>query len=284
MRIKASGKKIKDINTQDGFVDVYYKKISKQIRNKTDVGINLDSYKINKVKSKVSIEVYFHAILGKIVLHTHPVMLNSILASYNARSLVKSIFNSDNFIKYVKPGYELGLEIKNKIAKNSLSQQNNSEFYLQNHGLILTGDDVDAIIKRSEEIEMLSHNFLNFLKTKFKIFELPELLGSDEKLFKCNNNKINNFLNIVPNIFKKSTNPDTVIFCGPKIFNVIPNTIHYDLKTYIQNYNSKPKVFLYDKNFYILTNNKKSLQMVEEVLLSHLQITSTVYKKLKPLS
>ena len=25
MRIKASGKKIKDINTQDGFVDVYYK-------------------------------------------------------------------------------------------------------------------------------------------------------------------------------------------------------------------------------------------------------------------
>ena len=38
------------------------------------------------------------------------------------------------------------------------------------------------------------------------------------------------------------------------------------------------------KIFYILTNNKKSLQMVEEVLLSHLQITSTVYKKLKPLS
>ena len=63
---------------------------------------------------------------------------------------------------------------------------------------------------------MLSHNFLNSLKTKFKIFELPELLGSDEKLFKCNNNKINNFLNIVPNIFKKSTNPDTVIFAAQK--------------------------------------------------------------------
>ena len=44
-------------------------------------------------------------------------MLNSILASYNARSLVKSIFNSDNFIKYVKPGYELGLEIKIKLLK-----------------------------------------------------------------------------------------------------------------------------------------------------------------------
>ena len=44
-------------------------------------------------------------------------MLNSILASYNARSLVKSIFNSDNFIKYVKPGYELGLEIKIKLQK-----------------------------------------------------------------------------------------------------------------------------------------------------------------------
>ena len=211
-------------------------------------------------------------------------MLNSILASYNARSLVKSIFNSDNFIKYVKPGYELGLEIKNKIAKNSLSEQKNSEFYLQNHGLILTGDDVDAIIKRSEEIEMLSYNFLNSLKTKFKIYELPELLGSDEKLFKCNNNKIKNFLNIVPNIFEKSTNPDTVIFCGPKIFNVIPNTIHHDLKTYFQNYNSKPKVFLYDRNFYILANNRKNLQMVEEVLLSHLKITSNVHKKLKPLS
>ena len=33
--------------------------ISKQIRNKTDVGINLDSYKINKVKSKVSMKFIF---------------------------------------------------------------------------------------------------------------------------------------------------------------------------------------------------------------------------------
>ena len=72
---------------------------------------------------------------------------------------------------------------------------------MQNHGLILTGDDVDAIIKRSEEIEMFSHNFLNSLKTKFKIFELPELLGSDENCLNAIITKLI-ILNIVPNIFK----------------------------------------------------------------------------------
>lgn len=284
MRIKASGKKIIDINKLDGFVDVYYNEIIRQMKRKSNEGIDLDFYKVDNVKSKVSIEVYFHAILDKIVLHTHPVMLNSILASSKAKSLVKSIFKSENFIKYVKPGYELGLEIKNKVAKNLLTKRDNSEFYLQNHGLILSGDNVDVIIKRSEEIEQLSQNFLNSLNNEFKIFNLPKLLGSKEILFLCNNQEINNFLNNVSYIFKKATNPDTVIFCGPKIFNVVPNTIHQDLQFFIKNYNSIPKIFLHNKKFYILAKNHKILNVIEEVLLSHLQITSNVHGKFKPLS
>ncbi len=285
MRIKASGKRIKEINKRDGFVDVYYKQINKKINIKNNYSkINLDDFKVEKVSSRVSIEVYFHAILDKIVLHTHPVMLNTILCSLNAKSLIKSIFGSKNFINYIKPGYQLGLEIQNRYIKNSLNNDDNSEFYLQNHGLILSGNNVDEIIKRSEMIEKLSQKFLNSQKTKFKIFDIPRLIYSNLNIFLCKNEDINNFINTNFSLIKKATNPDTVIFCGPEIFFVNPNTFIHDIKLFFKNYKTIPKVYLYNKKFYILTENTKSKNAIEEVLLSHLKITSNIFFKIKSLS
>ena len=162
--------------------------------------------------------------LGKIVFHTIQPKLNSILCSTNAKLIIKKYFKSKNFIEYVKPGYELGIEIYKVLQKEHQSLILILSFFLQNHGLIISGDNVNEIIKKSEEIENTSEAYLKSMKQDLNIFKVLEILKIKQKIFKCTNPEV--YKLIKKNLWiinQTATNPDTC-FCGPKIFIVNSNT------------------------------------------------------------
>ena len=264
-------------------MDVNFVKIRDLILKPKKSKIDLEDFKILKNENKVSIEVYFHAILGKIVFHTHPTKLNSILCSTNAKLIIKKYFKSKNFIEYVKPGYELGIEIYKALQKEH--QKSNIVFFLQNHGLIISGDNVNEIIKKSEEIENISEAYLKSMKQDLNIFKVPEILKIKQKIFKCTNPEV--YKLIKKNLWiinQTATNPDTAVFCGPKIFIVNSNTFLDEIKIYSLNYNTFPKIYFYKNDLFFLSQNYKSSEVIEEILLSHLRILSKVGSGLKSLS
>ena len=269
MRIKASGKKITDINKSDGFIDVDYQSIIKSLQNYNT--LNANDLNNNKLNPKISIEVHFHAILKKVVLHTHPVELNSIMASKDASIIIKEIDSSINYIPYVKPGVKLGLE----VLKTLKSQKNKTDdcliFCLQNHGLIITANTAEKVVKQSQKLEKLISNFFNQKKIKFDLEKIYYLLDVKEKLFLSENKFLSKTLkNHSYLINYLATSPDTVIFCGPKPFNINPNQIEQEINEYIELFQTKPKLYVYGSKIYFLAHSKRQADMMEEVFISHI--------------
>lgn len=276
MRIKASGQKVIDINKPDGFVDVNHLKIKKflQCYDFNCLDINNQFIFENNKNTKISIEVYFHAILKRVVLHTHPIELNSLLASSDAFQIIQTITKSINYIPYIKPGLFLGLEVL-KLLNNLKENKQDSciVFYLQNHGLIISAETVDEVIEKSKEIECLILNFLKKSKPKFEIESICNLLNLKEKFFVSRNTYISDLLIKKSYLINyKATNPDTVIFCGPSPFNVNPNEIYNEIKDYITRFKTYPKVYFFETKLYYLAFSQRQADMMEDVFLSHIFI------------
>ena len=271
MRIKASGRKITDINRADGFVDVNYQKIIKSLNDYNPVGFTNDFNNNNQLNPTISIEVHFHAILKQVVLHTHPIELNSILASSDGSKIIEEIASSINYIPYIKPGVQLGLEVLRLLKLETNKSDNCLVFYLQNHGLIISADTADEVIQESKKIEILVSSFLEEKKVKFNLGCIHDLLNIHEKIFPSDNIYLQNIIQNNSYILNYlATSPDTVIFCGPKPFNVNPKEFKNEINKYIQLFKTYPKIYIYNSKVYFLAHSKRQANMIEEVFLSHL--------------
>ena len=276
MRIKASGQRVIDINKPDGFVDVNYLEIKNFLHsyNSNCLEINNKFVFENSKNTKISIEVYFHAILKRVVLHTHPIELNSLLASRDAFQIIQKITEYINYIPYIKPGLFLGLEVLKLL--NNVKENNKDScivFYLQNHGLIISAQTAEEVIKKSKEIESLTLNFLKNSKQKFEIESICNLLNLKQKFFVSKNAHISDLLTKKSYLINyKATNPDTVIFCGPSPFNINPNEISNEINNYLIKFKTYPKVYFFERKLYYLAYSQRQADMMEDVFLSHIFI------------
>jgi len=122
MAIKASGWALSNVTNIDGYCIVDYKSINKYLEN-PDLDESLFVKKINSyVKDKTnslrpSIETGFHAMLGKYVIHTHSVFVNSLTCAEEGKDILLNLFPSAIWVDYVTPGVDITVSIK-KALKN----------------------------------------------------------------------------------------------------------------------------------------------------------------------
>lgn len=282
MRIKSSGVKITDILKNKGYVDVNYPKICKYLNEFKNGLLNINDTKKNKTNTPISIEVFFHAILQKVVLHTHPIYLNAILCSQNGKSIIKNIFPSSFFVPYLDPGIDLGIFIQNKI-KNDISREGNI-FFLENHGLIVSGNCSNDVIKITEQIHKKCKIFISKNKYRFDLISNLKNINSKLKLFPFKNKKISDEINKHQWLCQiLATTPDTAIFCGAKPLIINDFTFHKDFLKYVKNFGTYPKVLIYDNKVFALTTSSKISNVIEEVFLSHISILLNSSGKIKTL-
>ena len=285
MRIKASGQRIKDINNNLGFVDLNYLKINQSLRSNL-VNKNQNDFFIDKnCDAKMSIEAYFHSVLKKIVLHTHPIQLNAVLASKDAYEILKKLSGSINYIPYIKPGVLLGIEVQKMLNNNRENKNPCLVFYLQNHGVIISSDSVNEVIKESERLQVQFSDFLAN-QSPINIFDtLKNIFGSDNNFYPTKNLSLNTIINNRPYLINYlATNPDTVIFCGPKPFIIDPKKIDLDLKLYLTEFKTYPKIIIINNKIYYIAKSEKEAGVIEEVFLSHVFIIENCPKNINYLS
>ena len=172
MLVKASGFALKDLTVDKGWVQVPFATVSALVsagRDATGLDPSLDDWlasAVDKTTSspspnyKASIEAAMHAVLGPIVVHVHPVGINTILCAENGRDLCQQIFANVPFvwIDPLPPGYYLARAIKDAL-NNSAYPTTPRVIFLASHGVIVHGKTENEISSGYEKILTLSHSW-----------------------------------------------------------------------------------------------------------------------------
>ena len=114
-------------------------------------------------KNKPSMELEMHLqIPHNVVLHTHPIYLNTILCAENSHEIVSEILHEYDYehIPYHTPGKDLAKYVKSE--KNII--------LLDNHGLVCSGSSFLEIFNQSVTINNLCKQWLIDHSLNFKVF------------------------------------------------------------------------------------------------------------------
>ena len=193
MLIKASGYRLKDIDDKTAFVAVKKSAIANYY-NSVDLSIKKDYEKESAEVSKnsvmpmegiatlrPSVEVGFHAILKKYVIHTHSVYANILTCSKEGESIAEKLFSNKDFgfifLPYINPGFELTLAMKKEIERYVSEKHSYPEvIFMKNHGLVVNSDYLPRVMSVNTEVNECIRQYFN-LPDNFRKVELKPTNG-----------------------------------------------------------------------------------------------------------
>ena len=227
MWVKASGKWLMNACSEEIMVPVKTLKVQSIIKNE---GTNNEKLINNTISDdsntnlRPSVETPLHAALDfKYVLHTHDVNIISFAILKNSQTKLDKLLSGFKwkFIPYIKPGIKLS-----RIILKIKSKEDNV-FILQNHGLIVCGDDLEEIKKLNFKIRDCLKNELNkkiIIKSKndnnfeINLNNTQYKLLNEDYAFDLANNK-----SWLKKISLGAFLPDILVFLGPKILQIKPD-------------------------------------------------------------
>lgn len=168
MVIKASGKEFSDVGLSgENLVPVSYTGLADCLSGPTpsDVSAAAQSYVIQTSAEGTSIrpsmELWFHALLSRFVLHTHSVYVNILSCSHEGPALFQEILQKMEIPASMFPYYNPGFELGQVMAKHSSAGRNlSSVIFLENHGIIVSGDSAQEVADLHDKVEVAIRSFL----------------------------------------------------------------------------------------------------------------------------
>ncbi|MDR0497323.1 MAG: class II aldolase/adducin family protein [Treponema sp.] len=162
--VKASGHSLAEA-VPDSFVKMDRKALARILENNYSeseekrenevLSCLMAARKSGEEQNRPSVETILHDILPfTFVVHTHPALVNGLTCSQRGEYAMKEIFDKDAiWIPSTNPGYVLSKAVK--AAMDSYISENNkpaSIIFLQNHGVFVGADNVEAIKELYGEI------------------------------------------------------------------------------------------------------------------------------------
>lgn len=155
--VKASGAQLNGID-QSGFTEVNTEKalavLEKTSLSDAELKASFAAARIDPTSKHPSIETVFHALAlsmcnARFVAHTHPIAINAIVCSKNAREMLSGHLFSESalylgpegvIIDYADPGIPVAKALIEQIARfQQRWGQDPRVFYLLNHGMVALG-------------------------------------------------------------------------------------------------------------------------------------------------
>lgn len=178
MLIKASGTLLKDMTAESGYVSVNHQlvadKLEPSLSEEDASSLLSSSITDSSLGGRPSMETGFHAVLGRVVVHTHSVYVNCVSCVEDGDILSKQVLDDTSiqaeWIPYYAPGLELSCAIKARIQEKPDTQV----FILQNHGVIVHADTC-------EEATSLHHTVESHFKRKLNLPSFPSTIALTQK-------------------------------------------------------------------------------------------------------
>lgn len=166
MAVKASGYKLKDMKTDDGFVVIDFQKIRKYYDD-VDLESEIDFYKDStafvkantislpglKDGMRASVEAGFHSLLYEYVIHTHSVYANLLACTEEGHKIADKLFSESEYgyawVPYITPGFDLTLGIKHILDDRETMPK---IIFMESHGILVSSDDYDECVMLHEMV------------------------------------------------------------------------------------------------------------------------------------
>lgn len=150
MFIKASGTKMKDIRRDNNFSIIHHDRLSHDValvQDDDDMNLAIQNSLALKKYKRPSMETAFHALMNKYTIHSHPIYLTLVLCLEDSRALISQLFNGleYSYVEYDHPGFNLYESIH-------LMKERPQVYFLENHGVIISSNDMDVCLKLLKEI------------------------------------------------------------------------------------------------------------------------------------
>lgn len=201
-----------------------------------------------------SMETYFHLFMKKYTIHIHFILSNIFFCSINNINLDNFKYNY-KIIDYNNPG----LLLADDIFKN---YDNNIDIYfLKNHGLIITNNNMNEIIIIFEYIYNYFNNLLNNkYDNDFISFQINKLI-----YFNTNKSSIIKYIDYPVNIIKN------INYCFPDLAIYVQNIIEIINIDDLYNYKSfnNIDIIIYNNNLFVLANNINKISNIIDNLKAY---------------
>lgn len=257
--VKASGYRLSTITEDSGIVMCDIPMIKKCLDDNIE---DIDT------KPKPSMEVFFHILPKKYIVHIHP----TFFCKYLCRKEGRSIFSKENFVdslyvEYTKPGIELAKKLFSLYKDESC-------IFLENHGIILLASTIDTLIQLYTRHETKLESIVQEKRKSSPIYLEHQIYKHTNLLAK----PIYTIQNTLPTKFIAIT-PDHALFLKKSPLKIKDTfSLEKELDDWIQENKEQPSILQVDGHIYCLAKNYYQCQNKEEYLLSYFDIVES-YKE-----
>lgn len=290
--IKSSGYYLSDVGEKTAFSKVKLKPMQelfgsvekftvKQIQNAVKSNVESGSYP--------SIEIGMHVLLGKLVLHTHPLIVNALTCHKDAQAILRKLFPQAIFVTYATPGVGLVRAVSKALKNEKADVSKTLILFLQNHGLVVSADNVETIINETERVTEEIEKYLAVDFAKYKLAEkVCDFVGKVSRLYNfchcCEDHELYDLWRNEKALFFQD-------YCIPAAY--VYNTIALEARNledegqihnYIKAHIRAPQVLIYQNRIYILAANIKTALEIESTLKEHLLLHKIVKDNVRTLT
>ncbi len=195
MYIKASGTALKNMTLKRGWRKLRLDMVLEILRDRriarmetqrreTEIVRRLQLACVDKgrTKGRPSVEAHLHALLGRYVIHLHPLAVGAYVNAKPGESAIKKLFGDYRppvlWVPYASPGFMLARKISGAIEYYRRRFGRKPEIvFLQKHGLLVSADKCETALRLVRNVIARCGGDLKPLKPSEKIVIKPELIS-----------------------------------------------------------------------------------------------------------
>lgn len=276
MVIKASGYQLTEISEQRGYAIVNPEVIANAFleNDNIDIMTEADSKRILKEAfiegDKPSIETFLHSISGKYTLHTHPIVVNTLTCRKDGMQVLKSLFPDALIVPYATPGVELAKAYFKAYSKN---KEEVGVVFLQNHGLLVSGETAESVINKTEDIVRCLEKYLDINLSRYHNVTVLYNVIRDGVVWNVTDKNVLDVYYKLNKLWEHTFCPDCIVFLGKKVCVAERDFCREDLDKFMSSW-GKPVIFAYENELYINAETVKKSLEIQSVLSFSAQVMS----------
>lgn len=277
MAIKASGYQLADMTMNEGYA-VVNPAIIRNAFLQSDCIDELTEQQGNQSLKEAfiegkrpSIETFLHSISGKYTLHTHPIVVNALTCRKEGMETLKELFPEALLVGYKKPGIELAKAyFKAYKAKAKDENQVFDIVFMQNHGLVVSGDTADEVIEKTEQVVFKLERYLH---CDFSGYHAATKLWdafADRIVWRVTDwNVLRSYAK--NGLWAYQFCPDCIVFLGKKVLELDEGALYDQVQHHREKY-GEPVIIAYGSNLFIIADSVKKAMETQSVLSFSAQV------------
>lgn len=284
--IKVSGIALSEMKTVEQCAQLETSKVIAIMQDDVITSESDKSSRENKAKEKLadanltpqkrpSIETFLHALLYPFTLHTHSLAVNHLVICRDAKQQMTKLFPDSVFVDYATPGIDLALLLQSAVKDYVTKHQVQPRIvFLKNHGLIVSAETAEEVMRLTNEVVMTIENELGLNYQRYRIVtdianlfqqayneSVAVYLSEDKCILATSSDVLQNM----------PTSPDAFVFNGHMPCIMEELTLH-SLKEYQAKWGVAPKVVVYQDHLYFINSTLRKARDMEEVFKFHVMV------------